>query len=81
MQVETTTASWLDMRVRKKEALRIISNLGHKVDGGTVCWKGHRSRCKGEVGDDGDFHLEHVESKGGQDKPVKTVTKEANALI
>ena len=37
MQVETTTASWLDMRVRKKEALRIISNLGHKVDGGTVC--------------------------------------------
>ena len=33
------------------------------------------------MGDDGDFHLEHVESKGGQDKPVKTVTKEANALI
>lgn len=32
-------------------------------------------------GDDGGFHLEHVESKGGQDKPVKTVTEEANALL
>ena len=32
-------------------------------------------------GDDGGFHLEPVELKGGQDKPVKTVTEEPNALL
>lgn len=39
MQEEETTESWLDMRARKKEKLRIISNLGHQVDGGTIAEK------------------------------------------